>query len=103
MTPYSANPHKLAAQLDPDKVCTYFISQGYLLVISPKPVAAYQHPTSAPWSIAEVPLNPVMRNYGHKMYEALRHLDGPFLGLLHKIDPVKFPRERILVLAGVTP
>lgn len=99
---YTENPHKLAAQLDPDKVCAYFASQGYLLVITRNPVAAYQHPTSAPWSIAEVPLNPVMRNYGHKMYEALQHLDGPFLGLLHKIDPVKFPCERILCLVGVT-
>jgi hypothetical protein len=102
MTLYTENPHKLAAQLDPDKVCAYFVSQGHLLVISPNPVAAYQHPTSAPWSVAEVPLNPALRDYGRRMYEALQHLDGPFLGVLHKIDPVKFSRERILVLVGVT-
>jgi len=101
MTLYTENPHKLAAQLDPDKVRAYFISQGHLLVISPNPVAAYLHPTSAPCSVAEVPLSPALRDYGRRMYEALQHLDGPFLGVLHKIDPVKFSRERILVLVGV--
>ena len=101
MTLYTENPHKLAAQLHPDKVGAYFISQGYVSVHSQNPVAAYQHPTSASWSVAEVPLNPALRDYGRRMYEALQHLDGPFLGVLHKIDPVKFSRERILVLVGV--
>lgn len=103
MTPYAAKPYDLCAELTPDKVGAYFLSQGYLLAHSTHTAAAaYQHPAEPPWSVTEVPLNPNLRDYGRRMYEALQDLDGAFLGLLHKIDPVKFPTERILVLAGVT-
>lgn len=102
MTPYTRNPHKLCAELTTDKVGLYLVSQGYLLVQWVHPVVIYKRPTDPPESAVEVPLDPALRDYGRRMYETLQDLDGAFLGLLHAIDPDKFPTERILVLAGVT-
>ena len=110
MTPYAADPRTLAAELSPTVVSMYLVSQGYRPIgyheIPSQPlasVAMFHRDGDSPNDAVEVPLNPALRDYGRRMVEALEALDGAFLGLLHAIDPARFPRERILALAGVTP
>lgn len=109
MNHYTANPHKLAAELSPSKVCEYLVSQGHLsLGIASYPnqplseVVLYKRIGDPPEDAIEVPLNPALADYGRRMVEALEAIGGPFLGLLHAIDPDRFPRERILALVRVT-
>ena len=110
MTPYAANACDLAAELSPTSVCEYLVSQGYRPIgyhaWPGQPlasVAMFNRDGAQPQMAIEVPLNPALRDYGRRTHEALDALDGAFLGLLHAIDPERFPRERILALAGVTP
>lgn len=102
MTPYTTKPYDLCAELTPDKMVSYLIANGYEQTMADVYVSLYRRPNDGLMDAVEVPLDPTLRDYGRRMYEALQDLDGAFLGLLHKIDPVKFPTERILVLAGVT-
>lgn len=107
MTPYAANPCDLCAELSPDAVIAYLTAKGYTRGLTYEtwkgdPAAVTYHPADPQVEPVEVPLNPALRDYGRRMHEALDALDGPFLGLLHAIDPERFPRERILLLAGVT-
>ena len=110
MTHYTDSPHSLAAELSPAKVGEYLVSQGYRPLgyhtWAGQPlasVAMYNRDGGPPNEAIEVPLNPALADYGRRMHEALESLDGPFLGLLHAIDPDRFPVSRILALAGVTP
>lgn len=110
MTHYTADPRTLAAELSPTDVSMYLVSQGYRPIgyheIAGQPlasVAMFHRDGEPPNYAVEVPLNPDLADYGRRMVEALDGLDGAFLGLLHAIDPQRFPRERILALVGVTP
>ena len=104
MTPYAANACDLCAELSPDVVIDYLTAKGYeRLVIFDGLYSVYALPGEPMKDYADVPLNPALCDYGRRMHEALDALDGAFLGLLHAIDPARFPRERILALAGVTP
>ena len=103
MTPYAADPRTLAAELSPDAVIAYLTAKGYEPTMVDVYVSLYRRPNDGLAEAVEVPLNPALRDYGRRMVEALEALDGAFLGLLHAIDPARFPRERILALAGVTP
>ena len=104
MTPYAANPRDLAAELSPTALDVYLTSKGYEREIEfPNLWRIYRRPGESLNVAVEVPINPGLADYGRRMHEALEALDGPFLGLLHAIDPTRFPCERILALAGVTP
>ena len=103
MTPYAADPRDLAAELSPEKVIAYLTAKGYEPTMADVYVSLYRRPNDGLADAVEVPLNPALRDYGRRMHEALDALDGAFLGLLHAIDPERFPRERILALAGVAP
>ena len=103
MTPYTADPRDLAAELSPDKMTAYLLAQGFEPTMRDVYVSLYRRPNDGVADAVEVPLNSDLRDYGRRMLEALQALDGAFLGLLHAIDPCRFPRERILALAGVAP
>lgn len=104
MTPYAADPRALAAELSPTALDVYLTAKGYEREIEfPNLWRIYRRPGEAFNNAVEVPINPGLIDYGRRMHEALDALDGPFLGLLHAIDPEKFPLERILLLAGVAP
>lgn len=108
MTPYAADPCDLAAELSPDAVIDYLTAKSYTRGLTYRtwkgePVAVTYNPADPQVEPVEIPLNPALCDYGRRMHEALQALDGAFLGLLHAIDPVRFPRERILLLAGVAP
>ena len=111
MTPYAADPRDLAAELSPDGVGAYLTSKGYARVPAGERISVYTlfydiyAKPGEEWCDGgiEVPLDPTLSDYGRRMLEALDALDGAFLGLLHAIDPDRFPRERILALAGVAP
>ena len=104
MTPYAANACDLAAELSPTALDAYLTSKGYEREREfPNLWRIYRRPGEAFNDAVEVPINPGLADYGRRMHEALDVLDGAFLGLLHAIDPERFPRERILALAGVTP
>ncbi len=104
MTPYAADPRALAAELSPTALDVYLTAKGYTRQIEfPNLYRIYRRPGEAFNAAVEVPLNPDLADYGRRMLEALESLDGAFLGLLHAIDPQRFPRERILALAGVAP
>ncbi len=103
MTPYAADPRDLAAELSPNKVHAYLDTKGYRLTGDWPDVSLHRRDSPVPEMPVEVPLNPDLADYGRRMLEALESLDGAFLGLLHAIDPQRFPRERILALAGVAP
>lgn len=103
MTPYAADPRELCAELSPDKVRAYLDIRGYRLTGDWPDVSLHRRDSPNPETPVEVPLNPALADYGRRMHEALDALDGAFLGLLHAIDPERFPRERILLLAGVAP
>ena len=104
MTPYAADPRDLAAELSPTALDAYLTSKGYEREREfPNLWRIYRRPGEALNDAVEVPINPGLADYGRRMHETLEALDGAFLGLLHAIDPDRFPRERILSLAGVTP
>ncbi len=104
MTPYTIPEVTLCAEVNPDALARHLTTQGYRrLAYNPtKGYAIYAPPNDDPHGDIEAPTNPAFGDYGRRVYECLECLDGPFLGLLHTIDPVKFPCERILVLVGVT-
>ena len=103
MTPYTADPRALAAELSPAALDVYLTAKGYERETEfPNLYRIYRRPGKAPNDTVEVPINPGLVDYGRRMLEALQVLDGAFLGLLHAIEPRRFPRERILTLAGVT-
>jgi hypothetical protein len=104
MTPYAEPAHKLAAELSPTAFDVYLTAKGYERVVTfPNFYCVYRRPEEPLNSAIEVPINPGLIDYGRRMYEAVEKLDGAFLGLLYAIDPRRFPRERVLALAGVTP
>jgi hypothetical protein len=104
VTPYAVSEIALCAELSPDKFAAYLVSQGYAhLGDDPQGFAVYDRLTGSPDDALDVPTNPRHADYGRRVYEVLEGLPSTFLGLLHAIDPETFPRERILVLAGITP
>lgn len=98
MKHYTENIYKLAAELSPDAVRTYLEANGWRCAATYPDLTIYSRGVAV-----EVPLNTALADYGRRMCEALDDMGGPFLGLLHAIDPERFPRERILALLGVTP
>ena len=103
MTPYTADPRTLAAELSPTALDVYLTAKGYERELEvPNLCRFYRRPGEPLSVVVEVPINPGFIDYGRRMHEALAPLDGAFLGLLHAIDPRRFPVARILALAGVT-
>ncbi len=102
MTPYTEDPRALAAELSPTALDVYLTAKGYEREHEhPNLCRFYRRPGEPHNGVVEVPINPGFTDYGRRMYEALDCLDGAFLGLLHAIDPNRFPVARILALAGI--
>lgn len=101
MRHYTESEYKLAAELSPIAVDWYLVAHGYRLAAAYPGVAVYSC-VGAIDSHVEVFLDSSLSGYGRRMCETLDAIGSPFLGLLHAIDPERFPRERILALVGVT-
>lgn len=102
MTPYTAPELHLCAEVNPDALGAYLVSEGYtFLGTDPRGFAIYDRLNGSPDGALDVPTNPAYADYGRRVYEVLECLDGAFLGLLHAIDPATFPRERVIALAGL--
>jgi hypothetical protein len=108
-------PQALAAEITPNQLGDYLVSQGYRLMLTDARGFAVYERSATPRTDAsgaviepveftieiEIPTNPAHRDYPRRVCEALGDLGEPWPGLLHKINPGAFPVARLLAFVGL--
>jgi hypothetical protein len=108
-------PQALAAEITPNQLGDYLVSQGYRLMLTDARGFAVYERSAAPRTDAsgaaielvestieiEIPTNTAHRDYPRRVCEALGDLGEPWPGLLHKINPGAFPVARLLAFVGL--